>query len=35
MLDDRSGYVAVDGDKLAKWCAAQGLKPTIMKILNL
>jgi hypothetical protein len=35
MLDDGSGYLAVDRDKLGKWCAAQGLNPTIMTILNL
>lgn len=35
MLDDGSGYVAVDRDKLEKWCVARDLKPTIMTILDL
>lgn len=34
-LDDDSGYLAVDRDKLEKWCATQGLEPIIMTILSL
>lgn len=35
VLDDNTGYFAIDRNQLEAWCAAQSLEPTFMTILNL